>query len=132
MRARSEWKDTTLVNVNAVTLLVMLAGSCGGCARRVKVCGAAAGSGGAGYPVGDPGDVAGHRGENVLDVGTGQAPVTGAAQAVGPDVLRERGLDAGADRLAALPLLGPLVESVAQLDLVQRPGEHGDGSGPGG
>ena len=53
-----------------MTLLVMLAaGSCDGCAQRVKARGAAAGSGGAGYPVGDPGEVAGQGGENVALAG---------------------------------------------------------------
>lgn len=69
-------------------------------------------------PVGDAGDVAGHRSEDVLDVGPGQAGVAGTAQSVGPDVLRKGGLDTGADRVTVLPLLGLLVEPVSRLDLM--------------
>lgn len=48
----------------------------------------------------------------MLDAGAGQAAVAGASQAVPSDVLREGGLDAGADGVSALPLLGLPVEPV--------------------
>lgn len=52
-------------------------------------------------------------------MGLSQAPVAGSAEAAGANVLGEGGLDSGPDRVAVLPLPGPLVEAVGLLDLVQ-------------
>ncbi|WP_406482492.1 hypothetical protein [Streptomyces sp. NBC_01615] len=56
----------------------------------------------------------------MLDVGFRQAAVAGAAQAVGADVLREGGLDAGSDRVAApspVPLDSVLAYTAARHSL---------------
>jgi hypothetical protein len=115
-----------------MTLLAILSGVCGGGAEGVQPGGSAASGLRCAQPVGDAGDVAGKGGQDVLDMGLSHPAVAGTAQAVDPDVLGERGFDPGADRVAALPLLGGLVEAVARLDLMQRAGQQCDRAGIGG
>lgn len=75
---------------NEMTLLAILSGLGGdGGAEGVQPGGSAMGSGCRVEPVGDAGDVAGQGSQNVLNVGFSDAPVAGAAQAVGADVFGE-------------------------------------------
>jgi hypothetical protein len=69
----------------------------------------------------------------MLDVGSGEASVAGAAQAAGADVLGEGGFDPGPYRVTPLPVLGLLVQPVAGLDFVEfAGGQERECAGPGG
>jgi hypothetical protein len=107
-------------STNGVTLLVILSGWCGehGRARSVEASVPAGLPWGTVEPVGEAAEVAGHGGQDMLDMGAGESSVAGSAQAAGADVLREGGFDAGADRVPLLPFPGGLLKPVVRLDPV--------------